>query len=274
MQAYRIAFDGRDFHGYQRQPNVRTVEGVLFEALEELSVLEPRADRPPGYAAAGRTDAGVSALAQTIGLEAPDWLTPRALNGSLPGSVRAWASAAAPPDFHATHWARERTYTYHLWAPDGDPESAVDDDRVRTALDRLSGDLQVRNLARDQEPETRTVTADADRDGPILRVSVTASGFPREFVRRLVTLVRDVGRGAVPLELVDRVQQPTPLPGEDGIGPAPPEPLVLTDVTYPSLSFERDEEAARSAERVFAEREGRHAAATRVAAQLKDGVSR
>ncbi|MFC6730557.1 tRNA pseudouridine(38-40) synthase TruA, partial [Natronoarchaeum mannanilyticum] len=73
MRAYRIAYDGQPYRGFQRQPDVPTVEGEILDALDALSVLDDR-EVPEGYAAAGRTDAGVSALAQTVAFEAPDWL--------------------------------------------------------------------------------------------------------------------------------------------------------------------------------------------------------
>ncbi|MFB6218385.1 MAG: tRNA pseudouridine(38-40) synthase TruA, partial [Halobacteriaceae archaeon] len=64
MRAFRLAYDGRPFHGFQRQPDVPTVEGALLDALDALDI--PFAgDTPSGYAAAGRTDRGVSAVAQT-----------------------------------------------------------------------------------------------------------------------------------------------------------------------------------------------------------------
>ena len=106
-RAYRVAYDGRPFHGFQRQPDVSTVADALLDALRDLGVAFD-GDVPPGYAAAGRTDAGVSALAQTVAFEAPAWLSPAAFNSELPASVRAWAAADAPEGFHATHDAVER----------------------------------------------------------------------------------------------------------------------------------------------------------------------
>ena len=61
MRAFRVAYDGRPYSGFQRQPDVPTVEDTLLDALRALGVFEG-SDVPPGYAAAGRTDAGVSAL--------------------------------------------------------------------------------------------------------------------------------------------------------------------------------------------------------------------
>ena len=147
MRAYRVAYDGRAFHGFQRQPDVPTVSDALLDALVSLDVIPasdgPSRPTPPGYAAAGRTDAGVSALAQTVAFDAPDWLTPRAFDARLPDAVHVWAASDTadtpdtadttdtadtadtpdtgdtPDDFHATHDAHRRRYRYFLPAPPG-----------------------------------------------------------------------------------------------------------------------------------------------------------
>ncbi|WP_123621771.1 tRNA pseudouridine(38-40) synthase TruA [Halorubrum sp. CSM-61] len=271
-RAFRVAYDGREYAGFQRQPHATTVEGTLLRALAEHGVLDrgdgPTHATPPGYAAAGRTDAGVSAVAQTVAFAAPDWLTPRAFNGHLPGSVRVWAAADAPDGLHATHDAVRRTYRYHLFAPARGEEGtncdhAVDDDRVRDALARLSGEHDFQNLTSDETGTVRDLTASATREGDLLVVEVSAGGFPRALVRRLVATVRAVGRGAADLTLIDRLLAPEPVPGELGIGPAPPEPLVLWDVSYDGVSFAVDPEAAESARVALGERyrDARHAAA-------------
>ncbi|ELY53674.1 tRNA pseudouridine(38-40) synthase TruA [Natronolimnohabitans innermongolicus] len=290
LRAFRIAYDGAGYHGFQRQPDVATVEDALFDGLRELGVLAADADKPAGYAAAGRTDAGVSALAQTICLEAPEWLTPRAFNAGLPADIRAWAAVDAPPDFHATHDASERTYSYHLYAPSasndhgGDDatdagghtalerECAVDDGRFRAACEALSGPHDFHNLTPDDRNTERAPTLEASRDGDYLVVTVTAGGFARELVRRLVSLARAVGTGTEPLAKIDRALAPEPLPGHEGVAPAPPEPLVLTDVTYPPLSFDPDPEAAVSAREVFRERRIDRRTGARVVGQIGDGI--
>ncbi|ELY80000.1 tRNA pseudouridine(38-40) synthase TruA [Natrinema gari] len=283
-RAFRIAYDGTDYYGFQRQPqpDIPTVEDAVFDALRALSVLDPEADKPAGYAAAGRTDAGVSALAQTIALEVPDWLTPRALNAELPADVRAWAAADAPDGFHATHHASRRAYTYHLYAPPADaavPDSAVDvtapavdDERFRAACDALSGTHDIHNLTPDDRNTERSLTIAVERDGDYLVITVSAGGFARELVRRLVSLVRAVGAGDSPLAKIDRVLESEPLPGHEGIAPAPPEPLVLTAVDYPNLAFEIDADAAESARAVFDRRRIDRRTGARVAGQVADGM--
>ena len=284
-RAFRVAYDGREYAGFQRQPHATTVEGTLLRALAKHGILDrgdgPTHATPPGYAAAGRTDAGVSAVAQTVAFAAPGWLTPRAFNGHLPGSVRVWAAADAPDGFHATHHALRRTYRYHLYAPTGSTsgversarggngrDSAVrgriDDERVTDALARFSGKHDFHNLTSDETGTARDLDATATRDGDVLVVEVSAGGFPRALVRRLVAAVEAIGRGTADPAYADRLLAAEPVPGELGVGPAPPEPLVLWDVSYDGLTFSVDAEAAASARVAFAERhrDARHAAAT------------
>ncbi|MFC5133909.1 MULTISPECIES: tRNA pseudouridine(38-40) synthase TruA [Haloferacaceae] len=275
MRAFRVAYDGREFAGFQRQPHAETVEGTLLAALSEHGLLErgdgPTHATPPGYAAAGRTDARVSAVAQTVAFEAPAWLTPRAFNGQLPGSIRVWAAADVEAGFHATHDAVRRTYRYFLYAPSGGSDAdlvgsratAIDDDAVHGALARLSGEHDFHNLTGDDDGTVRDLRASATRAGDFLVIEATAGGFPRALVRRLVGTVAVVGRGTAAPELVDRLLAADPVPGEYGVGPAPPEPLVLWDVEYDGVDFETDEEAAESTVAAFGER---HRDARRVAA--------
>ncbi|MFW6265150.1 MAG: tRNA pseudouridine(38-40) synthase TruA [Halanaeroarchaeum sp.] len=269
MRAFRIAYDGRPFHGFQRQPSVPTVEDAIFDALRALAVFE--GDKPPGYSAAGRTDAGVSALAQTVAVRSPDWLSPRALNGELPDSVWAWAAADVPDDFHATYDARWREYRYFLHAPD------IDDDRAREALEALCGEHDFHNLTPDDEHTVRRLRGDISRDGPYLVVTLRSSGFARELVRRVVSLVRAVGSGSAPLSKVATMLGPEPIDGPEGVPPAPAYPLVLLDVSY-DVSFHVDDEAARQARSRFdgeaIENRTRSTVADAIAAGIDTGAPR
>ena len=264
VRAYRIAYDGTDYHGFQRQPDVPTVEGTLLDALSDLGVLEG-ADTPPRYAAAGRTDAGVSALAQTVAFDAPAWLSPAALNSELPAAVRAWASADVRPDFHATHHARSREYTYFLFGPH------ADESRVRAALEALSGERDFHNLTPDGSGTRRRLSTTLSRDGPFLVIRFRAGGFPRQLVRRAVSLVASVARGERTVDEIERILGPEPLLGPDGIQPAAPEPLVLSDVSY-DVQFTPDDEAVRSTRGSFRRRYVERAGRARVAERILEGL--
>ena len=269
VRAYRIAYDGRPFHGFQRQPSVPTVADATLDALVALDLLADADGRsrptPPGYAAAGRTDAGVSALAQTVAFEAPDWLSPRALNAHLPDAVRAWAAADVSDGFHATHDAARRAYVYHLPVSDADP------DRAREAAARLSGRHDFHNLTPDDTGTERTLDCTVEPDGATLRVRVAAGGFPRQLVRRLVTVIRSVATGTG-VDRIDRLLSPAPVAGPEGVRPAPPEPLVLTTVDYPGVDFVREPAAVAAVRDTFSRQRRRGLAAARVAETVLDGV--
>ena len=266
MRAFRIAYDGRGYWGFQRQPDVETIEDEFFEALRALGILDESARKPEGYAAAGRTDRGVSALAQTIGLRCPAWCTPRALNAELPGAIRAWASADVPSDFHATHDPELREYTYYLYAPEADREL------LEAALDALSGTHDLRDLTPDERNTTRTLETDLEDNALLFVLRVRAGGFAWELVRRLVALVRSVATGERPFSHVERVLAEERLDGGAGVGPAPAYPLVLTEVAYPDVEFAVDERAAASARAVFEQRRIEHATRARVAGMVADGI--
>ena len=263
MRAYRVAYDGQPFAGFQRQPDEHTVEDALLDALRGLGVLDD-GDVPDGYAAAGRTDAGVSAVEQTVAFAAPDWLTPAAFNSELPADVRAWASADAPADFHATHHAASRTYTYHLHAPDASVE------RARTACDAFTGEHDFHNLTPDDDGTVRDIALAVARDGPFLVLDVTAGGFARQLVRRVVTVVAAVARDTATERRIERVLGDESLSGPAGVAPAPAFPLVLTDVTYPMLDFSVDADAADSVAVIFDQRRVEHATRARVLGLLAD----
>ncbi|AHG04739.1 tRNA pseudouridine synthase A [Halobacterium sp. DL1] len=261
-RAFRVAYDGRPYYGFQRQPDVTTVEDELFGALRRLDVFE--GEKPPGYAAAGRTDAGVSARAQTIAFDAPDWLVPSALNTELPGPVDAWASADAPPDFHATHDANWREYSYYLLSPE------ADDSRGRRALDRLTGEHDFHNLTPDDRNTVRALSGSLVCEGDFLVLTLRAEGFCRELVRRVVSLVREVAAGAS-FDRIDQLLGSEPVDGRAGVPPADPHPLVLHDVDY-DLDFSVDEEAAAHARERFAALRDDRLALAAVAGHVADGV--
>ena len=107
-----VSYDGTDFHGWQRQPARRTVQGVLEETLSR--VLGAGVE----VAGAGRTDAGVHARGQNASFETESRLPLRAfvprLNRELPADVRVLSAEDREPEFHARRGATARRYAYRL----------------------------------------------------------------------------------------------------------------------------------------------------------------
>ncbi|MCA9529282.1 MAG: tRNA pseudouridine(38-40) synthase TruA [Myxococcales bacterium] len=107
-----VAYDGSAFHGYQRQRGLRTVQGALEDAARALG------ERAPEARGASRTDAGVHALGQVVGLGVDKALPPsvwvRALNSKLPGDVSVQAAAPCDPRYNPRFDAAGKTYRYLL----------------------------------------------------------------------------------------------------------------------------------------------------------------
>jgi tRNA pseudouridine38-40 synthase len=108
-----LAYDGTDFHGWQIQPGIPTVQGELQAALGRVTGESPL---PQG---SGRTDAGVHALAQVASFALQARIPPenlqRALNRTLPASVRVLETKIVPDSFHARHSAIAKTYEYRIF---------------------------------------------------------------------------------------------------------------------------------------------------------------
>jgi len=105
-----IAYDGNDFHGWQIQPEVRTVAGELKFAAEKILRHEI------SVTAASRTDTGVHATGQTADFTTDNHIEPGkllyALNGVLPGDVVVKSVEEVPEDFHSTHQSKGKHYRY------------------------------------------------------------------------------------------------------------------------------------------------------------------
>lgn len=108
-----VAYDGTRFHGWQVQPGIRTVQGILEEALKDVMN-----DGEIRLAGAGRTDAGVHARGQVASFTTSSTLPARAIaplaSRRLPDDVRVTHARDMDPVFHARHSATARRYAYRL----------------------------------------------------------------------------------------------------------------------------------------------------------------
>ena len=108
-----LEYDGSRFRGWAAQPSLRTVEGVVRDALGWVFGSWER------LAVAGRTDTGVHAIGQVASVDVeggpPIERAARALNTALPDDVSVIAAEEVASDFHARHSARARSYRYRIW---------------------------------------------------------------------------------------------------------------------------------------------------------------
>ncbi len=239
-----VSYDGTDFAGWAVQPGLRTVCGVLTEALS--TVLRS----PVALTVAGRTDAGVHATGQVAHADLVGSLDTarlvRRLARLLPPDVRVRAVAAVPDAFDARFSALRRHYRYRVaTAPSGaEPLRArdtlswpfpLDVDAVNAASAGLLGEHDFAAFCRRREGATtvrelQRLVWGPDGDG-VVTAEVSADAFCHSMVRSLVGALLDVGRGrrAVgwPASLLSRGERASEVPV------APAHGLALVGVDYP-----------------------------------------
>ena len=208
-----VAWDGRDYAGWQSQRNAASVQDTLQAALTGLGTVG--ALRP---VAAGRTDAGVHAEAMPIhwdvppGFRVPLAQLPRALNARLPSSVAVLDAAPAPEGFHARFSCTERRYIYRLQvAPQRHPLWAgralhvpgpLDAAAMNRAAAQLVGFHDFAAFATREDRQTwrdllrLEVHAPVSRQpGTLWEIHVAGESFLRHMVRGLVGTLLLVGQG-------------------------------------------------------------------------------
>ncbi|GAB3256947.1 tRNA pseudouridine(38-40) synthase TruA [Alteromonas gracilis] len=261
-----LSYDGAGFHGWARQPSLRTVQGELEAAL--ATVL-----RVPEVAVtcAGRTDTGVHARGQVVHVDLDDEVVTasagrmpgdparalaRRLNGVLPDEIRVRRSGPAPEGFDARFSALWRRYVYRIAdALDAlDPLTrghvvasgrALDDEAMNAAAGTLLGEHDFAAFCKRREGATTIRTLldlRVDRVDGVVESTVRADAFCHSMVRALMGCLVAVGEGRREPAWAAQV-----LRGgvrDPGVTVMPAHGLTLEEVGYPA-----DEELAAQAER-------------------------
>lgn len=243
-----LAYDGFDFRGWQVQPELPTIQGILASCMERItgeSVL------PQG---SGRTDAGVHALAQVascaIASPIPAGNLVKALNDILPPAIRVLEVEEVPQDFHARGSAKAKTYRYRIFRGDICPPFLaryvyhypfpLNEDALFLASDRVVGKHDFTSFAsvdperrvEDREPNNvRTIFSSTWHSGEDeLVYTVRGDGFLQHMVRNLVGTFLLVGKGTLSTDDVTRILQAC---SRSAAGPtAPALGLYLVRVEY------------------------------------------
>lgn len=247
---YRLSlqYDGTDFHGWQVQDGLRTVQGELTRVLSMIEGSDVH------VAGSGRTDAGVHAEGQVATVKLTKQFTPEklqhAINGNLWYDLRVFRVQRVPDDFHARFSAKEKTYIYRIInAPVMSPFAArfahletrpLDVTLMNTVCREFIGlhDWTAFSAAQsDTESRVRTISKlfaeshwDDRANANMIEIRATADGFLRYMVRSIVGTLIEIGRGAMDPAIV-----PEAIISRDRklCGPtAPANGLTLHEVRY------------------------------------------
>jgi tRNA pseudouridine38-40 synthase len=202
-----IEYDGTAYHGWQVQPNGRTIQAVLQEAVARLS------GEAVVVVAAGRTDAGVHACGQVISFALQRPVSTQALRSALnaltPPDISITAAEAVGDDFHPRRAARSRIYAYRIWnARWASPfwrryawhvPRELDCEQMRAAAAHLLGDHDFTSFqaagCEARQPVRRVLRSDLDHSGHLVIYTIEATGFLRHMVRNIIGTLVEVGLG-------------------------------------------------------------------------------
>jgi tRNA pseudouridine38-40 synthase len=244
-----LGYDGSGFHGFASQPGVRTVAGVLTEALERVL------GHPVELACAGRTDKGVHAWGQVVSFDASQSrfdapALKRALTGLCGPELAVREVAAAAPGFDARFSARARTYRYTvLNRPVPDPflrhtawhvAEPLVTELLELACDPLLGEHDFSAFCRRpkvpkgaERPSLVRRVLDAgwtDLGDGVLRFEISATAFCHQMVRSIVGTVVAAGHGRLRAGDIRGILRSGERAAAAPI--APPHGLCLWHVTY------------------------------------------
>jgi tRNA pseudouridine38-40 synthase len=212
---FTLSYDGTDFHGWQTQPELRTVQQTLEEAIAAVT----REERVR-VNASGRTDTAVHAVGQVVNFHSQTKLEPgtllRAVNANLPEDVVIREADHVPDDFDANRDAVRKLYRYVIHdgpVPDlfqrrycHHSRYPLDAGAMSRAAVVLAGTHDFRCFETEwpnRASSIRTITHLAvERDSEWIRLEVEADGFLYNMVRAIAGTLMNVGRGYWPEEEV------------------------------------------------------------------------
>jgi len=222
-----LAYDGAEFHGWQVQPGLKTVQGTLAECLKRITGEEVL---PQG---SGRTDAGVHALAQVASVTLQSPIPERnlviALNDVLPAAVRVSEVETVREEFHARHSATAKTYRYRIYRGDICPPFLaryvfhdpypMNEEAILRASEHIVGRHDFTSFAASDPDRSSRLAENAEEGGPLhpakagnirtihssqwvrtkdeLDYTVRGDGFLHHMVRNLVGTFLLVGKGSL-----------------------------------------------------------------------------
>ena len=244
-----LQYDGTEFHGWQIQAHLRTVQGELTSAL---SLLDGRNVNVHG---SGRTDAGVHAEGQVASVEIEREISAAklraAINGNIGRDVRVLTVETAAGDFHARYSALEKTYVYRIvsspvispfWSRYAHHDARkLDLESMKSGAELFCGkhDWTAFSAAQsDVEDRTRTVTRvelverfDERARGSLIEIRVSADGFLRYMVRAMAGTLMALGRGELDNDAIGEAL-------ESGIRPAAAVTAPACGLTLLSVRYE------------------------------------
>lgn len=232
--ALKVGYIGTNYHGFQKQPDVRTIEGELFASLMKLEIIKN--PHEANYIASGRTDKGVHALGQVIAFDThrPDLAIPGAINSNLSRQIWTWARAPVPDDFDPRRHAKYREYLYIM-------PGKLDHSLLGGASVILKGEHDFFNFIT-PEKERSSLSKIYDMKIQIEEeftiIDISADHFLWHMVRKIATALKMIGNGIRDISWLKKMLLPSEF--HEALEPAPAYGLILKNVEYADINWKED----------------------------------
>ncbi len=264
--ALKVAYLGTDYHGFQVQPDVKTIEGEIFRSLRELNIINN--PHEANYIAAGRTDRGVHALGQVIAFDTdnPDVAIPRAINSRL-RNIWTWARAEVPSDLDPRRDGRYREYRYIMY---GKYKLSL----LRNASRLLEGIHDFSNFATPDKERKSTCNIEKIKmrtEREITIMDIRANYFLWHMVRKIATAMKMVGSGSRDISWLEQMLNPAQF--TEGLEPAPAYGLVFRNAEYENITWNEDAYAMKVMSENLEEQFLWHGVMAETLKELKDSMT-
>lgn len=249
--ALKIGYIGTNFHGFQRQPDLRTVEEELIYHLRKLNYIDDL--KKSRFRIAGRTDAGVHSLGNVISFQSEKDVRINEINNSLPDDIQILASAPVRYAFKP-RYAQMRQYRYVLFQD-------LNIDKLKQCAEVFKGTHNFTNFTkRFQKTTTRTIEdikitkADLtdyhkkefpnlhDTLSPIF-VDIYGESFLWNMIRKMMRVFVDVATDKMSLDEVEKLLNPAEGEPRANIKVMEADYLILMDIQYDGIKFRYDDYA-------------------------------
>ena len=213
-----IEYDGKDFNGWQKQPNKLNIQGEIERAIETIT------GEKVDLIGSGRTDAGVSALGQVANFKIENNKMPiekmaYAINSQLKKSIRVKKAEEVEESFHSRYTCKKKTYQYTI--NNSEQGTAIfrniqyyfplklDEKKMNEAVKYLVGKHDFKSFKASGTSSKNSVRiiydAKVTRDGDLVKIELTGSGFLYNMVRIISGTLVEVGEGKIAPEMVKQI---------------------------------------------------------------------
>lgn len=237
-----VEYDGKDFNGWQKQPNKLNIQGEIERAIEEVTKEKVNLE------ASGRTDAGVHSLGQTANFKLKKYFPvekiPVALNSQLKKSIRVKDATIVEEDFHSRYHCKEKTYQYII--NNSKEGSAIyrnlqyhyplllNEKKMDEAIKYFIGEHDFAGFkssgTSSKSSVRKILEANVIRQGDIITITLTGNGFLYNMVRIIAGTLLEVGEGKIDPKEIEKIME-----SKDRTRAGrtlPPQGLYLVNVKY------------------------------------------